>query len=372
MPRSIAFIRFRTASWLRWLCSVLLIAMPAEPILASPVLSPACAVDSAAFWSGWPEKTLAALTIAVLMIGKHKESDADIQSVIKSFQPKVGSERAAFENLRGLGYLERGDYAKAREHYEEALKQEGLSDPLRRLLTINMAQLSVIQNDDKRVMELLGELAADECGTLSGPANYWLADAYARAGRTQEAAQFLSEALTDVAEPKVEWLELDVELQCSSGNLQRCAERLVQLARHPRPNPANADWLSEYAVKLASKPASSPLLAQARNEGLFDEQWNIRLKPYVLIEDPVPVKQVAPAYPPQAARTGTQGMISLIGRVATDGTVKKAEVDWAVPPKVFDKNALKAFQQWKFEPRWVDGKLEEYDVIVRIDFRLAQ
>ncbi len=68
-----------------------------------------------------------------------------------------------------------------------------------------------------------------------------------------------------------------------------------------------------------------------------------------MAEGPVLVKQVPPEYPRGAERRSLEGTVDLSFMVDADGAVSNVEVKGATMPGVFDKAAVKALEQWKFE-----------------------
>ncbi|MDB6162760.1 MAG: energy transducer TonB [Xanthomonadaceae bacterium] len=62
------------------------------------------------------------------------------------------------------------------------------------------------------------------------------------------------------------------------------------------------------------------------------------------------VSTPAPAFPPEAFRSGTSGEVQVELTVGTDGSVTAARVVRANPPRVFDRAALAAVKRWRFEP----------------------
>lgn len=66
--------------------------------------------------------------------------------------------------------------------------------------------------------------------------------------------------------------------------------------------------------------------------------------------------KVEPVYPKDALADGIEGEVELSFQVNIRGNPKKVRVVRADPTGVFDKAAVKALKQWKFEARTRDGK----------------
>ncbi|QDH71610.1 energy transducer TonB [Lysobacter alkalisoli] len=63
-----------------------------------------------------------------------------------------------------------------------------------------------------------------------------------------------------------------------------------------------------------------------------------------------PLSTPAPRYPPEALRAGTSGEVQIEFTVGTDGSVTSARVVRSSPPRVFDREAVAAVRNWRFQP----------------------
>ena len=80
--------------------------------------------------------------------------------------------------------------------------------------------------------------------------------------------------------------------------------------------------------------------------------------------------KVDPVYPEDALANGIEGEVELAFKVNIRGNPKKIKVIRSEPPGVFDKAAIKALKQWKFEARTRAGKETRTDETETIVFRL--
>lgn len=64
----------------------------------------------------------------------------------------------------------------------------------------------------------------------------------------------------------------------------------------------------------------------------------------------VPISQLQPLYPREAAARGIEGWVSLRFEVRQDGTVGNVSVLDASPRNVFDQVARQAVQRWRYQP----------------------
>ncbi len=83
-----------------------------------------------------------------------------------------------------------------------------------------------------------------------------------------------------------------------------------------------------------------------------------------------PLRQVPPAYPAGAARRRQQGWVELEFVVAEDGSVRDVTVLRAQPARVFDREAIRAMEQSRFEPALRNGQPIESRERQRVEFKL--
>ena len=88
--------------------------------------------------------------------------------------------------------------------------------------------------------------------------------------------------------------------------------------------------------------------------------------------DIIPVVVIRPMYPREAAISGTQGWVKIEFIITEVGTVKDPRVIEAQPPRVFNREAIRAILKWKFKPRVVDGISVERRATQVIDFTLDE
>lgn len=89
------------------------------------------------------------------------------------------------------------------------------------------------------------------------------------------------------------------------------------------------------------------------------------------VGDVVPLLRVEPVYPRQAARNGEQGWVKIEFTITEQGIVVDPAVVDARPGRTFDRSALTAIRQWRFQPRIVNGKPVAVRATQVIEFRLG-
>jgi protein TonB len=88
--------------------------------------------------------------------------------------------------------------------------------------------------------------------------------------------------------------------------------------------------------------------------------------------DAVPMVRVPPQYPERALQRGIEGRVLIEFTISKSGSVKDAKVIAAEPNNIFNKAALKAVSQWKYNPKILDGKpVEQKGIRIAIPFRLG-
>ena len=90
-----------------------------------------------------------------------------------------------------------------------------------------------------------------------------------------------------------------------------------------------------------------------------------------LDRDTVPLVRIEPQYPPQAQQRRLEGWVHIRFTITGAGTVKNAQVVKS-SDLVFETSALRAVEQWKYQPQLEAGKPVErpgVEVIVRFNLK---
>jgi len=146
---------------------------------------------------------------------------------------------------------------------------------------------------------------------------------------------------------------------------QQQREAAAQQAAAPAATPV-ATTPPRSATEAGSTPATSaPPAATAAAQ-----PPPVVAKPAGENRDPVLVRQVRPTYPAAAARRRQEGWVEVTFTVGTDGSVTDVNVARSQPRGVFDRDAVRAVSQWKFEAALSDGKPAVSSLTRRIEFSL--
>lgn len=72
--------------------------------------------------------------------------------------------------------------------------------------------------------------------------------------------------------------------------------------------------------------------------------------------DAIPLVRVPPQYPATALQRGIEGRVLIEFNVGRNGAVNNPRIIASEPERVFDKAAIKAVEQWRYEPKIENGK----------------
>jgi len=86
--------------------------------------------------------------------------------------------------------------------------------------------------------------------------------------------------------------------------------------------------------------------------------------------DVVPLVRIAPQYPRDAQMNMIEGFVTIEFTITETGSVRNPRVIESKPPRVFDREAIRAILRWKFKPRVVDGVAVERQATQTIEFDL--
>ena len=84
--------------------------------------------------------------------------------------------------------------------------------------------------------------------------------------------------------------------------------------------------------------------------------------------DVIPIVRIEPQFPREALLKGIDGWVEIEFTIEPDGSVSDPKVVDAQPPRIFNRNALRAIYKWKFKPRIVDGRPVARRARQRMDF----
>ena len=89
------------------------------------------------------------------------------------------------------------------------------------------------------------------------------------------------------------------------------------------------------------------------------------------IVEPRQIVDAVPSYPAMARQRRLEGWVELEIAIGSDGEVGEVSVVHSEPAKVFDREAVRAAQRWRFEPRRENGVAVATRVRKTLNFKLA-
>jgi periplasmic protein TonB len=157
---------------------------------------------------------------------------------------------------------------------------------------------------------------------------------------------------------------------------RRLAAEQAQLAAQQRSTAAAAD--PAPATTTTSQPVSTASTTPRETRPAVTEteaapppvsQPTTPARPTGETRDAKVVRQVQPGYPQLAYRRRLTGWVEIRFNVGTEGRVSNVEVIRADPPRMFDREAIRAVEQWMFEPALRDGQPVPSTLSRRIEFK---
>jgi protein TonB len=242
--------------------------------------------------------------------------------------------------------------SNAVEFYLAVLEQQPNNDVARQALVdvfplaANTAERAIAQRDVAEADRIIGLLDKASPGSFTVTSLRGKADA-ARQALAREEQQ--AEAL--VAQQAAQ----------RAAAAQAAAAPVVVPTPAPTPAPV-APTPAPSPVAAAPQPAATPAQPAAPPPPAAPTAGPTR--------DARVVRQVPPQYPVDAARKRQTGWVELQFVIGADGRVRDVAVAQSSPPRVFDREAVRAMQQWTFEPALRDGQPVESRARRRIEFQL--
>ena len=86
--------------------------------------------------------------------------------------------------------------------------------------------------------------------------------------------------------------------------------------------------------------------------------------------DVVPLVRIQPQYPRDAQMSMIEGYVEVEFTITETGSVRNPRVIDSKPPRIFDREAIRAILRWKFKPRVIDGVAVERQATQTIEFNL--
>jgi protein TonB len=160
----------------------------------------------------------------------------------------------------------------------------------------------------------------------------------------------------------------DSPLVVASRPLLRRAERTEELdeptteqplEKPPKPELPPRQPTPQPEVEMASVDSLGSPASQAMEGAVVDEPPRAAVNP-------------APQFPEEARAAGQQGVVVLLVRVASDGSVERVSVETTSGFPLLDAAATEGVKRWRFQPARRAGVPVTYDVPVPIRFTIRR
>lgn len=96
------------------------------------------------------------------------------------------------------------------------------------------------------------------------------------------------------------------------------------------------------------------------------------MKPWKETQEQTPLYRLAPKYPMSAARKGKEGWVQLAFTVDEYGFVTEPRILDSKGGSGFEKSSLKSLKNWRYAPKFIDGKAVAAESEVQMDFTLSK
>lgn len=87
----------------------------------------------------------------------------------------------------------------------------------------------------------------------------------------------------------------------------------------------------------------------------------------------MPLYRVEPRYPSRALKRKIEGYVIMSFSIDETGKPFNVEIQETSPKRMFNRDAVRALKQWKYQPKLVEGKaIVQQNQTVRLEFKLAK
>lgn len=150
---------------------------------------------------------------------------------------------------------------------------------------------------------------------------------------------------------------------------QRSIPELPQVPQVPTQAPARSEQTAAMDVSslnpLVDLNLSTAIEGVAVNAPQFGE--------FSVNQQVMPLYRVEPNYPAKALQRGVEGYVTLRFNIDELGKTRDIEVVDSNPKRYFEREAMLALRNWKYQPKIVDGKaVVQTGLTVRLEFKLQK
>jgi len=167
-------------------------------------------------------------------------------------------------------------------------------------------------------------------------------------------------------------LSFNMVMMEQDNDVQRRQRSVPEQPKLPEPPPESPVSKQQTAIANTSELSNVPSL------GLNTAIEGIAIKAptfgdFGANQQALPLHRVEPTYPARALQRGIEGYVVLSFTIDETGRPADIEVVDAKPKRMFERDAMRALKNWKYQPKLMDGKaVSQPGQSVKLEFRLAK
>lgn len=169
-----------------------------------------------------------------------------------------------------------------------------------------------------------------------------------------------------------EAVRFDMVMIENDADIQR-RQRSVpeQPEQPPQPEPMDLSQTNTNVTPVSKMLPISALGLQTALEGIAVSAPN--LKDTLGHQQALPLYRATPRYPTKALKRKVEGYVVMRFSIDKTGRPKDIEVIESKPPRMFEREAIRALKKWKYQPKIDNGvSVEQLGQTAKVEFKLAQ
>ncbi len=169
-----------------------------------------------------------------------------------------------------------------------------------------------------------------------------------------------------------EAVRFDMVMVENEADIQR-RQRSVPKQPEPPKAPEPLD-LSQADTQVEPISQVTPISALGLNTALDGIAISApNLKGTMGNQQALPLYRVEPRYPSKALKRKIEGYVIMRFTIDETGRPKDIEVIEAEPSRMFEREAIRALRNWKYQPKVENGaSIEQFGQTVRLEFKLSK
>ncbi|MDE1513804.1 MAG: energy transducer TonB [Vibrio sp.] len=160
-----------------------------------------------------------------------------------------------------------------------------------------------------------------------------------------------------------------VEQEQDAQRRQRSVPPPPPVPEIPTQAPAKAQQTAALAISSLNPQVNLNLSTAIQGVAVNAPQFG----EFSVNQQVMPLHRVEPNYPARALQRRVEGYVILRFSIDELGKTRDIEVVEANPQRYFEREAMMALRNWKYQPKMVDGKaVSQLGQTVRLEFKLNQ